>query len=102
MPGPLVGLAWVRATASDPALRDSLEAVRLGERAAELTGRKDPSVLDILAAAYAAAGQFDRAIDAAQAAVSLATASQSPAAVDQIRARLALYQQHVPYRSTAP
>ena len=98
-PSPLAGLAWVRATAPDAAMRDPAEAVRLGERAALLTGRRDPSVLDILAAAYASAGQFDRATATAQAALDLATASSSSALADQIRARLALYAQRQPFRS---
>jgi tetratricopeptide (TPR) repeat protein len=101
-PSPLAGLAWVRATAPDAAMRDPGEAVRLGERAAALTGRRDASVLDILAAAYASAGQFDRATQTAQAALGLATATTSTgstALADQIRARLALYAQRKPFRS---
>ena len=97
-PAPLAGLAWVRATAPDAAMRDPAEAVRLGERAAQLPGRRDPSVLDILAAAYALAGQFDRATATAQAALDLAAVSQ-PALADQIRTRLALYAQRQPFRS---
>ena len=29
----LAGLAWIRATAADPSLRDAAEAIRLAERA---------------------------------------------------------------------
>jgi Flp pilus assembly protein TadD len=52
---PLVALAWSLATAPDPALRDADEAVRLAERAADLTGGRDRTALDALAAARAAA-----------------------------------------------
>ena len=62
----LASLAWLLATAPEAALRDADQAIRLAERAAELTGRRDASALDVLAAAYAAAGQFDRAVDTAQ------------------------------------
>jgi len=98
-PSPLAGLAWVRATAKDAALRNPGEAVADAERAAALTARRDPSVLDILAAAYASAGQFDRAASTAQAAVDLAAASGSTPLAEQIRARLALYAQRRPFVS---
>ena len=47
---PLAGLAWVRAVAGDPAVRQPGQAIRLAERAAALRNRKDPAVLDALAA----------------------------------------------------
>jgi tetratricopeptide (TPR) repeat protein/mono/diheme cytochrome c family protein len=94
-PAPLAGLAWVRAAAPDPSLRNGKEAVQLAERAAELTGRSDAAVLDILAAAYAEAGDFSRAIATAETALTLPTASASLAA--PIRARLVLYRQRLPF-----
>jgi spermidine synthase len=57
----LNNLAWLLATARDPALRDPAYAVSLAERAVESSGASDPAVLDTLAAAYAAAGRFDDA-----------------------------------------
>src|SRR3982074_3225483 len=56
----VASLAWLLATAPDAALRDANAAVRVPERAADLTRRQDPGAVDVLAAAYAAAGQFDR------------------------------------------
>ena len=91
----LASLAWLLATAPDPALRDAAQAVRLAERVAELTGRRDASAMDVLAAAYAAAGQFDRAIDASEAALEL---KPDPALASAIRGRLELYRQRKPYR----
>ena len=61
---PFAELALVLATHPDPARRDPPRAVRLAERAAELTGRAQPGILDVLAAVYAAAGAFDRAVAA--------------------------------------
>jgi tetratricopeptide (TPR) repeat protein len=82
-------LAWLRATSPDAGLRDAAEAVRLASRAAELSGGRDPAILDTLAAAYASAGRFEEAIHTAQAAESLCAAAPELAA--EIRARLELY-----------
>jgi tetratricopeptide (TPR) repeat protein len=93
----VASLAWLLATAPDTALRDANEAIRFAERAADLTGRHDASALDILAAAYAAAGQFDRAVAASEAALGMKPDAALAAA---IRRRLELYRQHKPFRST--
>ena len=60
---PLAALAWTLATSPDAGLRQPAEAVRLAERAATLTNRRDVTVLDALAAAYASAGRFVDAVD---------------------------------------
>ena len=54
--------AWLLATDPDPALRDPQKAVAFAEKATRLTAEKDPRVLDTLAAAYAATGDFDAAL----------------------------------------
>ncbi|MBI3491515.1 MAG: tetratricopeptide repeat protein [Acidobacteria bacterium] len=97
-PQALAGLAWIRATSGDERLRNSAEAVRLAERAAAVTGRRDLSVLDALAAAYASAGKYDDAVVAVRAGIDLAVAAGQPAVVVQFRQRLELYQQRQPYR----
>ena len=53
-------LAWLLATAADPALRNGPEAVLLAERAESESSRGEnhPIVLRILAAAYAETGRF--------------------------------------------
>jgi tetratricopeptide (TPR) repeat protein len=86
----VVGLAWLLATAPDASLREPSEAVRFAEHAVDLTERREPGVLDILGAAYAAAGQFDRAVSASQAALDLKPAALLAAA---IKRRQALYMQ---------
>jgi len=68
----LNNLAWWLATASDPGLRNGGEAVRLAERACQLTGNKQAALFDTLAAAYAEAGRFNDAVVAAQKAHALA------------------------------
>jgi lipoprotein NlpI len=67
----VAGLASLLAVAPDPALRNPTEAIRLSEHAAELTGRRDANALDVVAVAYAAAGQFDRAVAISQEALDL-------------------------------
>jgi spermidine synthase len=96
-PSSLSGLAWLRATASDGSIRDASEATRLAERAASLTSRRDPSVLDTLAAAYAAGGRFDEAITEAREAMALASAAGMEPLWLEIRTRLKLYEQHTAY-----
>ncbi len=98
---PLSGLAWILASDPDEGIRDPDEAIRLAEHAAELTKRQNGAALDLLAAAYAAAGQFDRAVTTAEEALDLALASQADRLADVIRARLELYRQGTPFRKSA-
>ncbi len=71
-PEALDGLAWILATTSKAEFRNGTEAVKMAERACELTGRKDADKLRTLAAAYAEAGRFEEAIKTLQAARELA------------------------------
>jgi tetratricopeptide (TPR) repeat protein len=87
-PEVLNNLAWLLAAARDPGLHSPHEAVGLAREAAELTKNADPSVLDTLAAAYAAAGQRNAAIEAARRALALAEAQDRPALARSIRERL--------------
>jgi tetratricopeptide (TPR) repeat protein len=68
----LNNLAWILAANPRPELRNGPEAVRLATRAVELTGHQEPIILGTLAAAYAEAGQFAKAIETAEAARKLA------------------------------
>jgi tetratricopeptide (TPR) repeat protein len=88
-------LAWLLATAPEDALHDARQAVRLAEHAADMT-KRDARVLDVLAAAYADAGLFDRALATAEAALGLMPAD--PLAGD-IRHRQLLYRAHQAYRT---
>jgi tetratricopeptide (TPR) repeat protein len=90
----VAALAWLLATAPDEAVRDAADAVRLGERAADLTGRREAEALDVLAAAYAAAGLFDQAIVTSQAALDL---NPTPSLTADIRQRQTLYKQRKAY-----
>jgi tetratricopeptide (TPR) repeat protein len=91
----LARLAWLLATAPQEALHDPKQAVWLAERAATLEGRRDFRTLDVLAAAYADAGMFDRALPTVDAALQLKP--PDPLAAD-IGQRQSLYRAHRPYR----
>lgn len=65
--------AWVLATSRNDALRNGADAVRMARQAAELSNEQEPAVLGTLAAAYAEAGQFDKAVQVEERAVDLAT-----------------------------
>jgi tetratricopeptide (TPR) repeat protein len=91
----LTRLAWLLATAPQEALHDPKQAVWLAERAATLEGLRDFRTLDVLAAAYADAGMFDRALPTVDAALQLKP--PDPLA-DEIGHRQSLYLAHRPYR----
>ncbi len=94
---PMSGLAWLYGTAPAAKKEEIADAVRFGERAAALTGQLDPGPLDALAAAYAAAGQYDRAIETARLAGRLATAAKLHVFAAEIADRLSLYEGHRPF-----
>ena len=91
-------LAWVLATAPEPAVRDGGEAVRLAEQACELTGRTNVTQWDTLAAAYAEAKRYPEAVRAAEKAIALAESTGSKDLAAQIRERLQLYQSSRAFR----
>jgi hypothetical protein len=87
------------ATSSDPSLRNGSEAVRLAERADSASSRseKHPSVLRILAAAYAEAGQFAEAKETAQRALEGANVQGNITLAEELQGELALYDLELPY-----
>jgi len=93
---PLNGMAWILATHPNPKMRDGTQAVALAERAAELTKHQDANILKTLAAAYAAAGQRERAITTLQTALKLASAAGDDELANQIRSQLESYKQVKP------
>ena len=71
-PDALDGLAWILSTDANPDFRNGTEAVKMSERACELTGRQDPVKLKTLAAAYAETGRFEEATNTLRTAKDLA------------------------------
>ena len=91
-------MAWTLATHSDAAVLDPGKAVRLAERASELSANSDPAILDTLAATYAAAGRFNRAVTTARSALSLLSEDEEHELATAIQTRIGLYQQQKTYR----
>lgn len=91
-------LAWIRATSGEAALRQGAEAVRLATLADKATGHKNPEVLDTLAAAYAESGDYPRAVQVLQEALSLKATSASQGRMTRFRERLALYEKKSAFR----
>jgi len=91
----LNNLAWIMATSNDSALRDGRTAVAFAEKAVAKTGRKDPGMLDTLAAAYAEAGDFGKTEQAQREAIDL---SGEDATKSAFATRLKLYESRTPYR----
>lgn len=90
-------LAWAWATHPDPNLRDPRQAIELAWQLCARSQRQEATHLDVLAAAYAAAGKFDEAVQAALEA--MAVSSGAHGGVSERAARLELYKRDRPYVS---
>ncbi|HKW28020.1 MAG TPA: tetratricopeptide repeat protein, partial [Verrucomicrobiae bacterium] len=98
----LNNLAWVLATSPDETLRNGAEAVRLAERACELTQYAQTAPLATLAAAYAESGRFPEAVTTAEKAEQLANAAGQSAVAAKSRQLLELYRAGKPYHESPP
>jgi tetratricopeptide (TPR) repeat protein len=90
-------LAWLLSTHRDPEVRNAKKAVQLAERVAQSLGERVPQILDTLAAAYASAGQFEKAVQTAERAIRLATETNQQDVAEQIGQRLRSYKARTPY-----
>lgn len=90
--------AWLRATCPSAAVRNGKQAVKDAKEACSLCDWSEWDYIDTLAAAYAEAGDFDAAVKFEQKAISKAKKEDSTKGAQE---RLALYQQHKPYRDAA-
>jgi protein O-mannosyl-transferase len=94
----LNNLAWVLATSPKNAIRSGAKAIELAEQAERLSGGRNPSVLETLAAAYAEAGRFPAAVTTAQRALELATSQTNQAQMESLQAQIELYRSGAPFR----
>jgi protein O-mannosyl-transferase len=97
---PLNAEAWALATSSDAQMRNGAEAVKLAEKAAELTAHEQPMILNTLAAAYAEAGRFDDALTTANRALELSKQPRPTSLTAKIERAISLYQSHTPFRDS--
>lgn len=91
--GALNDLAWLLATCPDEDVRDAPRSVELASTACQLTGNSNGDYLDTLAAAQAAAGDFESAVASAEKALQLAPEASKPS----IAARLELFRSGQPF-----
>jgi tetratricopeptide (TPR) repeat protein len=99
LPPLLTRAAWVLATSSHANVRDGAKAVAYAERATQLTRGADVSALSALAAAYAEAGQFDRALSAINQAILAASSESQTGQLSQLRGQQATLAAHRPIRT---
>jgi tetratricopeptide (TPR) repeat protein len=96
----LDALARALATAEAAEDRDGAEALKLAQRAAELSDSRDPAVLDTLGTAYAENGRFGEAIAATTRALELAEKLNRSELVEELKGRIGLYQAGKAYRAS--
>ena len=94
--------AHVMAACSEAAARNGPEAVKLAERAVQLTGGREAVYLDTLAAAYAEAGRFDEAVETARRGLEIATHQGQSQLGEALASRIHLYEARKPYRDSPP
>ena len=87
--------AMIMASCPDAKFRDGKKAVEFATRACELTGWKNPEVLDTLASAQAEVGDYRAAVAWQERAIKLLTDDRQRS---DYRSRLALYKAKKPYR----
>ncbi len=86
--------AWILATSPDDKIRNPQKAIRYALAAVDLSESPKARVLDTLAAAYAANGQFDLAVRHQEEAIK---AANDPTEKGQYTKRLPLYKAKKPY-----
>ncbi|MGH7971024.1 MAG: hypothetical protein ACREIC_20065, partial [Limisphaerales bacterium] len=98
----LNNLAFLLATAPEPALRDGAAAVKYAQQACFLTGYSNAATLSTLAAAYAEAGRFDDAVATTEKACKVAADQTQPALLEENLHLLDLYRRKQPYHQRVP
>jgi tetratricopeptide (TPR) repeat protein len=98
----LNNLAWVLAAFPEASIRNGDKALRLADRANQLSGSKDPAVLRTLAAAYAENGRFTEATATAESGLQLANTQNNSALAKIFEDDLAHYRANTPVRIALP
>ena len=86
------------ATSREPSARNGAEAVKLAERAVQVSGGQQPGILATLAASYAEAGQFPKAVETAHLALNLAAQQNNRQLAGGLNAMIARYEARTPFR----
>jgi Tfp pilus assembly protein PilF len=94
----LNNLAWLLAAGPNDSLRDGARATDLALKLNRVTQQDNPLYIRTLAAAYAEAGEFEKAVETGQKASELALAQGQRSFAAQIREETDLYRQRRPMR----
>ncbi|HKI68445.1 MAG TPA: tetratricopeptide repeat protein, partial [Verrucomicrobiae bacterium] len=94
-------LAWILATSPEAQIRNGPEAVRLAQRACELSSNKETIYVGTLAVAYAAKGDFDNAVETANEACALATRLGETNLLKRNEALRTQFKKRIPYQETS-
>ena len=95
-------LAWQLATNPSERVRNPQLALQWAEKANTMTGGKHPAVLDTVATANAAAGNFDKSIQLIELGIRIATTQGDEAASAPMRKRLELFKAGKPFLENPP
>lgn len=96
--------AWIHATCPDPQFRDGKKAIKFATKACELTSWKDCYTNGTLAASYAEAGEFEKAVEQQTKAIGLMNSQRESTpefekTLGEFKERLELYKKKQPYRT---
>ena len=90
-------LAWFLAVDPKITVYNPYRATQFAEDACKITHYSDPGYLDTMAVAYAAAGDFSKAIEITEKALELYRSSNQEMLKKELESRLALYKAGKPY-----
>ena len=92
-------LAWFQGASSIEGIRNPQQAVANALKACQVADEKqEPTAFDTLAVAYAATGEFQKAIETALKAIEVARSNQEDALAIRIEKRLDLYRAGKPFK----
>lgn len=94
----LLLIGWIWATSPNDGYRNGILALRLAQELQQMSDRKDPYTLRILAAAYAEVGSYSEAVSSATQALQIATAQTNAELAADLRKQLGYYQSERPFR----
>ena len=94
-------LAWIFATFPDSSIRDGSKALRLAERALQLSDGKNAKIWRLVAAAHGELGQFAEAIKAAQNGLALAESENNAALTETLKMNIARFESGLPLRDVS-
>ncbi|HZS19000.1 MAG TPA: tetratricopeptide repeat protein [Candidatus Udaeobacter sp.] len=93
----LNNLAWLLAAGSNASLRNGARAIQFAEQANRLSGGTNALVLRTLAAAYAEAGDFGKAVETANAAIRAGQSQNDDSLATELQQQMELYELRLPY-----